>query len=207
MFQDPLTDRDLYWIGYLRADGCIARRPKGKTVIFTQVLREPVSEFSKYVGSNETLTPNVGSYKPGSVIWKTSKSAPAIRLDELGVKTELRDDIYQSRHFWRGLLDGDGSIMLTTNQGKTYPYLAWSGSRVDMERCSEFLSGLLQCRGPGLSTIKTIFTTRLVGNKAWFVAKALYENEYSAHPDKRARALSILDWRPERPKRSWQPPT
>ena len=110
---------------------------------------------------------NAGSYKKGSVIHKTYSLKIGVNLQKLGVKSELREDVYRSKHFWRGLLDGDGSIIMSKNQGKIYPYLAWSGNERDMLECSNYLGQILKEPKPKLSQVKSIFTVRLVGTKAY----------------------------------------
>lgn len=211
MFADPLTDRDLYWIGYIRADGYLHTNKKTgrKQLIFTQKNRHPVEELASLVGNQVYTREDVTNYGP-SIKHKVATSGPvARRVDELGVKTELRPDIYHSKHFWRGLLDGDGSVGYKKRAGSPdYPFLSYVGSTTDMTNLSSWLGDLMNCAGPTVHPIKSpgMAIVTLGGNKAKFVATYLYDGEYSALPYKRESAESVMRWSGRKGK-IWQPPT
>lgn len=206
MFTLPLSSQEEYWVGYIRADGCIVRKPRGKVVIFAQKQIEPVQAFKDFIEHEGAIvrtnrTSNFGL----NIMHKISSAKPAYALDNLGAKTELEPNLYTSKHFWRGLLDGDGTIMMINHYGRDYPTIAWSGSEHDMNMVSIWLGNLMNCKPPKVGKARSIFRVGINGGKAKFVALHLYDGEYSALPYKREAAMSFKDWQPRVPAKSWKP--
>jgi hypothetical protein len=199
MFEHPLSDRALYWIGYIRADGYIhTNKETGrKILVFTQKDPYPVNELAAILGNKVYRREDVTNYGP-SVKNKVATGGPIVRaLDDLGVKTALLPEIYQSKHFWRGLLDGDGSVGYKRRAGSPdYPFLSYIGSTVDMTELSTWLGQIMQCRGPTVHACKSpgMSLVTLGGNKAKFTATYLYRGEYSALPYKRESAEAVMAW-------------
>lgn len=162
---------------------------------FSQVIREPVEALLNYIEGEGKVRIVEQETKYGFVrAFVIGSSKPYYRLKELGVKGVLRQDIYESKHFWRGLLDGDGSIGMTKNQGKDYPVVAWSGNHQDMVKCSEWVASL-GLRQPKVGACRSIFRVGLNGEPAAYLAKLLYAGEYSANSEKQARAALAASWR------------
>lgn len=209
MFQLPLSPEEQYWCGYLRADGCLIRGPRGKIVRFAQKTQEPVDEFARFMGAPNPvrLTDRLSNFGPNS-LYQSATARGAKELDELGVKTELEPSLYSSKHFWRGLLDGDGSVIMAKNQGSFYPCVSWSGSLVDMEALCLWLESTLGCQAPKISKCRSIFVVALNSSKAKWLGLYLYKGEYACLGYKRETALSFEKW-DTRVKRSnaWVPPT
>lgn len=200
MFNDPLSDRDLYWIGYFRADGCLNRGPYSTQAIFAQKHKEPVEAFREYVGSdNEVRFTNRESNFGANPMHVFSTASIGKRLDELGVKTMLRPDIYESLHFWRGLLEGDGTVTTITNRGVEYPSLTWAGRLEDMERCADWITNTLGRKRPKVGAARSIFRVGIVGMPAQNLTRILYEDQYSALGYKREAAEKILAWKTRQP--------
>lgn len=196
MFIDPLSDLDLYWIGYFRADGCLSERSYGISAIFAQKHKEPVEAFRKYIGAeNEVIFTERESNFGSNPMHKITSTKPGRLLKELGTKTDLRPDIYDQAAFWRGLLDGDGSIGLVKNRGLLYPSIVWSGRLEDMERCSKWVAKTLNRKAPKVGAARSIFRVGLVGTPAFNLIKILYENQYSALPYKAEAAAKALEWK------------
>lgn len=200
MFLDPLTDQDLYWIGYIRADGGLyqARNRNENTgyLAFGQKYKEPVEALRSYVGGEGKIHQRTGETNFGPTsLHHFASTKPFLRLKELGVKTDLRPDIYEQPAFWRGLLDGDGSVGTVKNRGLIYPTVVWSGRLEDMEKCSEWVAKTLNRKAPKVGTARSIFRVGLVGTPAFNLIKLLYENQYSALPYKVEAAAKALEWK------------
>lgn len=196
MFNDPLSDRDLYWIGYFRADGCLSDRGYSISAIFAQKHLEPVEAFRQYIGAtNEVIFSERESNFGSNPLHKINSTKPGKRFKELGVKTDLRPDIYEQPAFWRGLLDGDGSVGMVKNRGLLYPSIVWSGRLEDMQHCSEWVAKTLDRKAPKVGVARSIFRVGLVGTPAFNLIKLLYENRYSALPYKVEAAAKALEWK------------
>lgn len=209
MFADPLNNFDLYWLGYIQADGSLVSkvgqeyspglyRKKGGYLAFGQIHEEPVIALHAYVEGQgavkERIHKNTG-FKENHSMFLFSSSKPYYALEALGCKSKLRDDIYLSLDFWRGLLDGDGSINFVVNSGRTYPAIAWCGNEYDMVKCADWIesTGL---KRPKVGVARSIFRVGLNGEPAAYLTKLLYGNDaYSALPIKHKRALEILKWK------------
>lgn len=185
---DPenLTPIDEYWIGYFRADGCISTR---HYTVFAQTELEPVVELSKYlrlplsrVRSREyqTNVPRGGlvTYQ-GHYICSTALGRV---YSQLGVKGTLADSRpYLSPHFWRGLIDGDGSIHIKPEINLVRLNLLANDE--DIEAFADYCKSLINKR-PHVESLKNIFRIQLSNNRAIFILKSLYLNQYSANAKK-----------------------
>lgn len=185
MFKDPLTELDLYWIGYFRADGCISRG-KYKNAQFTQNQSYPVEEFAKYIGKEGKVRSVSRDTNFGLCTYYSVSSARiAYLLDEFGTKTNLRKDIYESLDFWRGLLDGDGSVGKDPYGGNS-PVIKWNGCEEDMQHIAYML-------GKSALAHHTIWRVVVKGRQAYSLLGELYRDKYSANQVKQAKALEMIN--------------
>lgn len=199
MFTWPLSDREEYWIGYLRADGCIYRKPGGKIVVFCQKHREPVDAYAQFIGAVRPVSRYTQTTSHGTADMHRIASAKyAARLDEIGTKTDLDSRLYESRHFWRGLLDGDGTLGMFINGGKPYPAISWCGFQRDMEALAPWIAKLLGTKAPKVSTTPcdVLFRVGLGGRKAKYLAQHLYVGQYACLGYKREAAAAMAKWEP-----------
>lgn len=209
MFKLPLSDEEKYWVGYLRADGAILRRPSKsetaplrvqKVLAFGQKHREPVEELAQFLGDGNTI--HVQEYKSfdrPTTMFVLHNFKVGYALDELGLKTDLNPILYTSYHFWRGLMDGDGSVgnYVRKRTGLIAPSLSCSGSEIDMTLFAEWIGSLFSCKPPSVHS-GVNHRVALGGSKARAVALYLYEGEYSALKYKQEIALAMKDWKPKR---------
>jgi hypothetical protein len=205
MFDFPLTPVDEYWIGYFRADGCILRPGKYKNAVFSQVHKEAVEAFAKHIDKKNKVKTYSTITNWGGVTYHVVSSAKVgYILDNLGVKTQLYEPLYKSKHFWRGLLDGNGNIQ--TNQHGPAAVVRFNGPKYDLEKCQQFIENTLGCQAPNLERHSSIFRITLTGNKAKFFLHILYEDEYSALIYKREKAETIIKMPYFTHSSSWIPP-
>lgn len=128
-FDAQSEERD-YWVGFLMADGCISDRSiRGyATHTIKLAIKEEdyshIERFKKFVGSNKhkigrdyKTMPSGNTYC--TIIFKFNSKRIADKLSEFGVvprKTSKEKVIglENSRHFWRGLIDGDGCLTINS---------------------------------------------------------------------------------------------
>lgn len=204
MFTDPLSPEDMYWIGYFRADGCIGKTGDRRQGHFAQARFHPVNELANHIDrpgkvkSRAVLT-NYGFYVRHVIV----SAEMGYRLEDLGAKSELRPDLYASRHFWRGMIDGDGCI----KRPDTTTRLELVGSLVDVTAFSAFMSELLNGSSVKVFPSNKIYSASVDGNKAKYALHALYDNGYTANIAKFQKVKRVLDRAWSTHHLSWKPPT
>lgn len=150
---DDLDSAASYFVGLLASDGCVggseATRVSIKLAIDDIAI---IRSLKKFLGSNATLSiqQSRGNSRPQAGI--QVRSARLVqRLTRLGVgprkslSLRIRDKaLLQSQHFWRGVIDGDGTVMIArhSKRGRTYWYpriQLVSGSEAFILQFSDFL--------------------------------------------------------------------
>jgi hypothetical protein len=190
LFELPLTVDELYWAGLLHADGSICRTTN--RVVLVQKDRHVLEEFLKFLDQNSKITYRGGNTPFG---WSegysatTGKCGQALRA--IGVKGEPVSELYASRHFWRGMVDGDGSVK-TEKDGSRPAIWLCSGKERDIRAFCEWIGSLFEYSGP---------KPYQAGLNKWYAYAShargrilglyLYRNSYSAVPSKRDTALAF----------------
>ncbi len=194
---DELTPEAAYWIGFLFADGSVGRdRRSGQiSVRVSERDRKHLVKLRAFLSSNHTISAapadNYGGYrsKPSVRLMFTSERL-AHQLLSLGrYEGPINDLLIQSRDFWRGVVDGDGSLgILATG----YAYFGLVGSRRLLEA---FLSFLKRSELGARMTIradKTIFQIATAGHIAEKIVVLLYRNAAIALDRKAVSAAKIV---------------
>ncbi len=117
-FKEPLGPEDLYWIGFLLADGNLYNRRGHEFIIQVGLAEIDSSHLEKFKSFLETDRPiqhylSNKSYPAAKI---SINSKPIFEnLQSLGLQprksfdANIREDIAQNLDFWRGVIDGDGS--------------------------------------------------------------------------------------------------
>ena len=117
-----ITDDAAYWIGFLFADGSACRQRKGSPIVqlrLSEVDRSQIIKLREFLGSTHavgTCPPgNFGGYKSrASVRLAVVSERLANRLLDLGrYEGAIASELVTSCHFWRGDVDGDGSVFIS----------------------------------------------------------------------------------------------
>lgn len=120
---DILTEESLYWIGFLFADGSLE---SSKKRIVLQLCDKDLGHLCKYkefVKSRHSIIKVIGSsdsLKPGNVAHKLQFCSENI-YNKLrgygmnGLNQFINPPICNSRDFWRGIIDGDGTVCKTSD--------------------------------------------------------------------------------------------
>src|SRR5262249_18328696 len=103
-----------------------------------------------------------------------------------------------STHFWRGCVDGDGSVGLASNRGELIPYINLVGMRPLLEQFAAFVQTICpQFRGQ-LYRKSSIWEVRASRHMALPVIRALYSGERPVLLRKLKRAREALLWQSRR---------
>jgi hypothetical protein len=146
-FKNIDTEEKAYWVGFLMADGCISKKiTKGGTIKNTIDLRlaeideKHIEKFKKSLKSGHKISKRGIKYLKGqkisnSVRINISSKEMVDDLIKFGVTPNktftatpplLKENL--QKHFFRGLIDGDGSLGIYKTDGIKYPRINLVGS-------------------------------------------------------------------------------
>lgn len=108
----------LYWAGFLMADGCISER-HSKAIILSLQYRDVdhVNKFKQFISAENNVCKinNSGSVQARIAVTSDRMADDLGKFGVIPRKTytaKASDMASKSRHFWRGMVDGDGCIMI-----------------------------------------------------------------------------------------------
>ena len=175
-----LTPESKYWIGFILADGHIKSGPSPALTIALQKRDgDHLKKLAKFLGSSRIpkLYPNRNM---NTTAFHFYEGDPDIIEDlrENGITpkksltAKVPEHLQSSKDFWRGVIDGDGSIGETTLKR---PRIRLVGTRDVCESFREFCKSI----APTRATVRphsNIFTFELVGTSSLIVMNQLYNN-------------------------------
>ena len=118
---DIVTNDAAYWIGFLFADGSVIQQQRGAPQVqlrLSEIDRGHLEKFRQFLDSTHAITTsppgNLGGYQSrASARYAIVSRRLAGRLLEMGrYEGPIAPELAASRHFWRGVVDGDGSIFI-----------------------------------------------------------------------------------------------
>ena len=149
-FENINTEEKAYWLGFLYADGCITNKPKRHLIDLelSYIDKNHIEKFKTNVNSNAPI--HIGEIKLNNKIFKRARfrlCGNKIVNDIINkgcvpnkslILTFPNENIVPKHlihHFIRGYVDGDGSIMLSTDKKK---------GRLQIIGTKEFLLGIIK---------------------------------------------------------------
>lgn len=207
-FAEPLSPEARYWVGFLLADGCISSN-KGYPQISLGLKfsdAEHVRKFARFVGVLEESviefdTMNNFGRNHGVRLSFTGKELIP-QLAKYGIvprKTKIASVPLSLAHdpdFWRGLVDGDGSLRCTPTA-----YLQLDGARNIVDSFSSYL-GFITGLIPAIIPHSSIFRAGLNGKRAKVALQTIYYSGCSPSLDRKtAIAEQAKLWRDKRSRR------
>lgn len=199
---DTINQESAYWIGFILADGNIYHPPnRSKQLNIGLATRdwEHLEKFKKFIGSNKKLY-----YNKGGVFLSIYSNRIAEKLEEYGIVprkskiAKVPDVLKNNRHFWRGMIDGDGWVAVSKTG---YPVLGLCGT-------SDIVEGFVDFVGKN-ATIgqRTAFCYNVTYGctSAKIITNRLYENGTIFLHRKYDQFLNIQNWIPQYiQNRSWR---
>jgi hypothetical protein len=196
-----LDEASEYWIGFLMADGCVYRNRTGRYMSCTLKSDDAshVVKLSTFLRSSYPIVTRTQKTTGGTA---SSVTGIAVRSEQLcqdlerwgvterkSLSAQAAAGLTPSRHFWRGMIDGDGWIGMS----EARPRVLLTGSQIICEQFATYVNELL---GSSYSA------KPCTGNQAWRTSitssrrtKQLLDHLYSncnvALDRKKERALSI----------------
>ncbi len=131
---DTVTEESAYWIGFILADGNVYHPPKRSKQLNIGLAErdwEHLEKFKKFIGSNKKLYYNNGgvfiSFYSNRIVEKLAEYGIVPRKSKIA---KVPESLKNNRHFWRGMVDGDGWVTLDR---KGFPVLGLCGT-IDIVR-------------------------------------------------------------------------
>lgn len=184
-FENIDTEEKAYWVGFILADGCLSIRNNYKKDL--SIGLKDKGHLQKFVSSIN------GNNKIRTYTWKRrqyeaiSIRCPKIIEDLLNLGMTPRKSLIAkvppireelSSHFWRGVVDGDGSMGIYINR-KRYNHKSFALSLVGSNAViSEFIRYIQNNTGIILvaNSSRRIFVAKTTNASAIRIIKLLYEN-------------------------------
>lgn len=219
--EDAFDDADnnpeaAYWVGMLMADGSITKSKKWNTEYVSLALSESdaghVKAFRDFLGSDRPLVLDANNKS------RFPNCKPSIRfsvgshrlVDALATYGVVPRKTYNAEvkkletnlHFWRGMIDGDGSIGCLIKSSYTAATVSLCGTKRIVTQFSEFAKTVVPQAKCTVTPDKSIWEVRICGVYAQTLLRHVYPSGCLALSRKMMTAMKILEWLPKR--RNWR---
>jgi len=198
---DTITEESAYWAGFLMADGSIVSRERwsgNPTVSLVLSARDEdhVIAFRSFLGSGHAIIHINDFSKRGTprafrrlCVSSTHLVNSLARFGVVPRKTFRTKALLleKNKDFWRGIIDGDGSIGFT----RGLPRLRLAGSKKLLQQFSEYAHAIYK-HNATVRPRRTIFLFGIAGRPALSVITHLYADCAIALPRKLAIAQQIM---------------
>lgn len=210
-FDKISTEHQAYWLGFISADGCVYR---GNTIEIeiARKDREHLVKFLEFINSSKRIPDRSVRYSykkaSGEIDCLPRLSSRASVTSKQMVSDLFRYGITERkslvnvpwngpeqlmRHYWRGVVDGDGSIANGTTKKDRTCDVSLAGSLAVCMAFKKFIAGNIGACGCIVRHGK-LFMFRATGNKvAEKIVRLLYINAAVSLDRKQRIADSIID--------------
>lgn len=185
------NEEKAYWLGFLMADGCVDNG-RDKRIRLQIIDKEHIEKLKDSMNSNSpigTVNPNLQKranfkYKTNAYyidIYSRDNVESLIKLGVVPKKTgkEQEPNIYSAlkRHFWRGVIDGDGTIRFLTGRNCFCSLILFANLKF-ANQFKDFCSDYLGEDAGSVYNYKcdTIPRYQISGYKALLILQHLYED-------------------------------
>jgi len=207
---ETINEESAYWAGFLMADGCIAERKYGKSVMLglSYIDIGHLEKFRKFLGAEKrpiyVIDHKFNTNGYGNVSKGCNLTIASVKMTDdlakLGVTPHKSgreiacESLKWNKHFWRGMVDGDGSIEVNPNRGKKcYNRVRLCGSETIVSQFKDFVSVFYENRiHVSKHQTANLWYVAFVGRGAYSAAKMLYWNSTISLDRKLAKAQEII---------------
>jgi len=189
-----------YWAGFMMADGCVQKRSSNGFTISLGLAECDLGHIEKFKAFVCPDAPieyrEISTGNSCSVRFRSKKVADD--LAGLGITprksltAKASTEMEMSRHFWRGVVDGDGWL----SRPDANFVIGLCGSRCILGQFTAFCGGLLEGHNPTVAPSKTIFRTSIYGRQAQIIIRELYHGCAIALDRKMEMAVASMAYVP-----------
>ncbi len=115
---DIVTEESAYWIGFLMADGCIQVTPKKNNIVLGLQISDikHLEKFRKFLKSERAIHIQKDGKMAQFTIGSKRLCQSVMKYGVIPRKCKVTKVIglEMNRHFWRGVVDGDGCVFTRT---------------------------------------------------------------------------------------------
>lgn len=152
-FSKP-TPEALYWAGFLMADGSINDKKNSVSLALATKDLSHIEKFKNFVGAQHKITTippkkmKTGYTSTGAYTIAFTSQKMIQDLANWGITPRkshtavIIGGIEESRDFFRGLIDGDGTVSTHTVEGRNYPSIRLVGSKYIVQQFLNFVKKL-----------------------------------------------------------------
>jgi hypothetical protein len=198
---DLVTEESAYWIGFLMADGNIRKEKTGNPRISLTLKSEDLkhlNSFERFLCCSNPILSKKTRLNDKTIIQFTlrfSSKKIAETLAKSGVvpnKSLVAKVIGldNNRHFWRGVMDGDGSF--TNRNGHEGDRIVLTGSRNLTSQCREFIEKNIPGAAVRIKPEGSYCRLYVYSYTARALAKVLYGNCLIALDRKLIQAIHMV---------------
>lgn len=198
-----ITDQSAYWAGFILADGNITRRPQNQyrdwnpTITVMLSLQDwfQVQKFNDFISPGRPVSvcyPERAEVEKGrsamarTVIYskQIADDLESLWITEKKTHTaRVHDSLKDNRHFWRGVVDGDGSLSFVAQKNTKYsvPYQRFNivGTTDVCQKFYEWAKPFLpgcEAKIVKVNYCKSLYSLALGGKYAAKIASVLYDD-------------------------------
>ena len=200
---DVETEESAYWIGMLITDGCVTYAKTGAAQIVLQLQhgdKGHIEKYRKFLGSSHKITyckaTEKNPYDSDRLCVSSDEIADRLLHYGIGPRKSYTAKIIgleNNRHFWRGVIDGDGSIGLYKAKESNCPKIGLVGSKYLCEQWREYALKIVPSLYAEVKPRINIFRIEFNGNAAGDLVKHLYNNSTVALNRKQEIAARIFE--------------
>lgn len=199
---EEINEESAYWLGFLMADGCVSQKKNDSYVISLHVAtkdKEHLEKFRDFLNSNHPIHDRTtyGGYSKGSefstITLHSDKLAKDLKsygvVERKSMSAEVNDRLKDNRHFWRGVVDGDGYL----KEHDVTVSVDLVGSKNLLKQFKEFVTSFCSTKSSVLEH-KSIYRYMVCGsNVASTVISKLYSNCSVYLDRKKETAIRIIN--------------
>lgn len=184
------SEEKCYWAGFILADGCVYTSDKYRNSLTIGLSVKDIGhiiKFRDFIGTdNKIYEKETVGYSTGKVLCSISISSPKILSDlkEIGIEDKktfnsnigislVKESLH--RHFWRGVVDGDGFISISKFKNREQFSIGLVGNLDTISKFKEFIDGKIKTKAK-IRKHCSIFQIAFRSKVGIEVAKLLYEN-------------------------------
>jgi Mor family transcriptional regulator len=199
---DEINEESAYWLGVLISDGCVCYSGRGDPKITLSLNdKEHIWKFREFMKSNHPIISCGKQAKQARLTIRSGELAK--RLEEYNMTPRksftatVPDCLLDNRHFFRGMIDGDGYVVITVKSKKRpnylYPILGLCGSFNTISQFKDYIrKNFPDCKSD-LIKHASIYKIVLGGRFAVEMAKLLYSDCTISLDRKQAIANKIIN--------------